>query len=677
MCMVVYRLLFIGGENMKLFKAFLRTVFSNVVYYLWIILAFSFVTLLFDIKTAVIEFVVFIALSLAYVWAKYKRKNKLLRYIKKMNIDLTSTEFKSLFDYMVPVSIIRRDGYIEWTNHAFSKMCNVNVTYNLPLSEYVENFDINDYITEKGEENRILYKINYNNRSYRVYGDFIFPNKNRQDDYYIVLYWYDYTKYNHLKTKYYQDAFVSCIIVIDNYDDVMQSTANADKPQLTAFMEETLDSVAQDAGGILKKYEKDRFFLYIQKEYLDILIKDAFSFVESFKNILAGNKVAPTLSVGIGTDGESLIQNDTFAYSALDMALGRGGDQVVIKDKEQYHFYGGKTKEVEKRTRVKARVVSQAMREVVLSSDDIMIMGHKYADVDVLGSAIGLYAIIRSLGKKAKILLDTYNQTVERFLNKYGHEYENVFITKPYANEYITPETLLFVVDTQKYSMVEEPALLDVSKKIIVIDHHRKSTDFIQNTLITYHEPYASSASELITEMLQYIDDIKLEKSDAEAMYAGIFMDTKNFTFKTGVRTFDAASYLKRRGVDTIEVKKLFQIDLNTFVKKWSIIENATPYKNKVAIATCSKNDPDMQTIVAQAADELLNITDISSSFVVCDMGDTIIISARSFGDINVQLITEKLGGGGHMTIAGAQLENTTMEEVVDNLKKAIDEYLD
>jgi len=664
---------------LKFFKVFFRNVFSDVVYYLWIILFFSFVTLLFDIKTAIIELFVFVILMLAYIWAKYRRKNKLLKFIKKSNVDLTSTEFRSLFDYMVPVSIIRRDGYIEWTNHAFSKMCNVDITYNLPLSDYIENFDINDYVTETKNDNdtKIVYKIQHNSRIYRVYGDFIFLNKSKSDDYYIVLYWYDYTKYNQLKTQYYQEAFVSCIIVIDNYDEVMQSTENADRPQLTAFMEEALDSVAQDAHGILKKYEKDRFFLYVQKKYLDILIKNSFSFVESFKNILAGNKVAPTLSVGIGTDGESLIQNDTFAYSALDMALGRGGDQVVIKDKEQYHFYGGKTKEVEKRTRVKARVVSQAMREIILSSNEIIIMGHKYADVDVLGSAIGLYAIIRSLNKKAKILLDTYNQTVERFLNKYAHEYDDVFITKPYANEYVTPDTLLFVVDTQKYSMVEEPALLDVSKNIIVIDHHRKSSDFIQNAIITYHEPYASSASELITEMLQYVDDISLEKSDAEAMYAGIFMDTKNFTFKTGVRTFEAASYLKRRGVDTIEVKKLFQIDLNTFVKKWAIIENAIQYRNKVAIATCTKNDPDMQTIVAQAADELLNITDISSSFVICDMGDKVIISARSFGDINVQLITEKLGGGGHMTIAGAQLENTTIEDVVEDLKNAIDEYLE
>lgn len=663
---------------MKQTKSFFKTLAMSVPYYLWMLFVFACVTALYDIKTALIQFVVFIALLNVFVWAKQKNKRKLFKYIKNMNIDLSDTTFKTLSDFSIPVSIIRKDGYIEWNNKSFSALCDQDFLYNLHISDYIPNFDINSFLADKDDDKKLSYKIIHKDHSYRVLADIINPgSSNPNDNYYIVLYWYDYTKYDALKTKHYSEAFVSCILVIDNYDDVMQGTANADKPQLTAFMEEALDSIAQDANGILIKYEKDRFFLYIQKSYLDKLIANSFSFTESFKSIMAGNKVAPTLSIGIGTDGESFQQNDSNAYSALDMALGRGGDQVVIKDSEQYHFYGGKTKEIEKRTRVKARVVSQAMKEIILDSDQILIMGHRYADVDVLGSAIGLNSIIRSLGKKSKIVLDTYNQTVERFLAKYSGEYNDIIINKAYANECITPSTLIFVVDTQKYSMVEEPALLDVSKNIIVIDHHRKSTDFIKDSLITYHEPYASSASELITEMLQYIDNAKLERYEAEALYAGIFMDTKNFTFKTGVRTFEAASYLKRCGVDTIEVKKLFQINLNTFVKKWAIIENATTYRNKVAIATCTKNDNDMQTIVAQAADELLNITDISSSFVICDMKDKVIISARSFGDINVQFITEKLGGGGHMTIAGAQLTGVTIEEVTEMLKKVIDEYLD
>jgi len=609
---------------------------------------------------------------------KYRKKSKLYKYIKNLDFEIDNNEFNALTHSAIPIVIIKRNGIIEWQNDMFKKMTSFSDVYNLPITDYIPGFDINVFETDSNDLSYLIYKTSFKGRSYHIQGKVLHPAtfKNDDENYYIALYWYDNTEYDMLKQKYYSDAFVSCIIVIDNYDDVMQGTNSADKPQLTAIIEETLDSLAQDTNGILKKYEKDRYLLYIQKSYLDNLIADNFSFIEKFKSILVGNKVAPTLSVGIGTEGETLAQNDSYAYSALDMALGRGGDQVVIKDNENYKFYGGKTKELEKRTRVKARVVSQAIKEMILESNQIIIMGHKYADVDVLGSALGLYAIIRSLGKNAKILIDTYNQTVERFISKYNDKFSDIIVNKAYANEFITPDTLLFVVDTQKCSLVEEPALLEVSKNIIVIDHHRKSTDFIQNSLITYHEPYASSASELITEIFQYVDDAKLEKEEAEAMYAGIFMDTKNFTFKTGVRTFEAASFLKRMGVDTIEVKKLFQIDLNTFVKKWAIIENATTYRNKVAIATCVRNDNDMQTIVAQAADELLNITDISSSFVVCDMGDTIIVSARSFGDINVQVITEKLGGGGHMTIAGAQLTDTTITEVVDMLKQAIDEYM-
>ncbi len=658
------------------FKHFMRMVSANVVYYLWMLLIFTSVTALYDIKTAIIEFICLILLTLFYYFNRHKMKRGLYRYIKNSHITIDNSDYNAMKHSAIPVTIINRGGIIEWHNNEFSSLIGMDNVYHLPISDYVKSFDIDSFTPNPDNENKIIYKITYNSRSYHINGKILHTSSKSDGEYYIALYWYDNTEYDNLKQKYYSEAFVSCIIVIDNYDDVMQGTSNTDKPKLTASMEEALDAISQEAKGIVNKYEKDRYFLYIQKAYLDKLISDNFSFIDKFKTISAGNKVSPTLSVGIGTEGENLAQNDSYAYSALDMALGRGGDQVVIKDNEQYKFYGGKSKEMEKRTRVKARVVSQAIKEMITEANQIMIMGHKYADVDVLGSALGLYAIITSLGKNAKILLDTYNQTVERFMVKYNEKFSDVFISKAYANEFITPDTLLFVVDTQKYGLVEEPALLDVSKNIIVIDHHRKSNDFIQNTMITYHEPYASSASELITEMLQYVDDAKLKKEEAEALYAGIFMDTKNFTFKTGVRTFEAASYLKRMGVDTIEVKKLFQIDLNAFVKKWAIIENARTYKNKVAIAVCKKNDNDMQTIVAQAADELLNITDISSSFVICDMGDKIIISARSFGDINVQLITEKLGGGGHMTIAGAQLADTSLEEVEKRLKAVIDEYL-
>ncbi len=659
---------------MKNIIMLLKTLSSNAVYFLWMLFVFSCVTFLFDTKTAIIQLAVFIIFTVWHFIFRHKRLNSLNKYIKSMNVTLDKNKFKTLYDFYIPVSIINQDGIIEWYNFKFAEIC-INPIHKLPLSDYIRDFDINKILNNNLDKDEFTYTIQHNNKVYKIYGNLIKCNSG-DDEYYFVLYWQDATEYINLKNKYNAESFVSCVIVVDNYDEVMQSTPNPDKPRLTAFIEETLDTLADSTCGILKKYEKDKFLLYIQKAHLDKQIEDNFSFTEKMRALSAGNKVAPTLSIGIGIGGADFQQNDSYAYSALDMALGRGGDQIVIKDSDKFSFYGGKTKEVEKRTRVKARVVSQAIKEMIADSEQIIIMGHRYADVDVLGSALGLHAFIRSLGKNAKILLDTYNQTVERFVVKYHDKYNDVFINKAYANEIVSPNTLIFIVDTHKSSIVEEPALIDVSKNIIVIDHHRKSADFIQNTLITYHEPYASSASELITEMLQYGDDIKLERAEAEALYAGIFMDTKNFTFKTGVRTFEAASYLKRMGVDTIEVKKLFQIDLNTFIKKWAIIEKASTYRNKVAIATCEKNDVDMQTIVAQAADEMLNITNISSSFVICDMSDKIIISARSFGDINVQVITEKLGGGGHMTIAGAQITGKTISEVTEELKSVLDEYL-
>jgi len=661
-------------NRMKNFIILLKTLSSNAIYFIWMLFVFSCVTFLFDTRTALIEFGVFLILTVWHFLFRHKKLNSLKKYIKSMNVSLEENKFKTLYDFYIPVCIINQDGIIEWSNAKFSELC-VNPVHKLPLSDYIKEFDLNKILKNDLDKDEFACSLKHNNKSYKIYGNLI-RCSNVDDEYYIVLYWHDTTEYTELKNRYYAESFVSCVLVIDNYDDVMQSTANQDKPRLTALIEETLDSLAETTSGILKKYEKDKFLLYIQKAHLDKLIEDNFSFTEKLRALSVGNKVAPTLSIGVGVGGTDFQQNDAFGYSALDMALGRGGDQIVIKDSEKFRFYGGKTKEVEKRTRVKARVVSQAIKEMIADSEQIIIMGHRYADVDVLGSALGLYSYIRALGKNAKILLDTYNQTVERFVVKYHDKYNDVFISKAYANEIVSPNTLIFIVDTHKSSIVEEPALIDVSKNIIVIDHHRKSADFIQNTLLTYHEPYASSASELITEMLQYGDDIKLEKAEAEALYAGIFMDTKNFTFKTGVRTFEAASYLKRMGVDTIEVKKLFQIDLNTFVKKWAIIENATTYKTKVAIATCEKNDDDMQTIVAQAADEMLNITNISSSFVICDMGNEIIISARSFGDINVQVITEKLGGGGHMTIAGAQITDKSLDEVTNELKQVLNEYL-
>lgn len=650
-------------------------IFSTAGYYIWLLYVCAAAVFLFDKGLSLaIALLASVCLAVNAVIGASRRKS-VKKFVETLSEGMNDAERAALDDGLLPIAIIRSDGIISWTNKAFSEVSDIKSSVNLHIKEIIPGFNIKNYINAPNSAENIL---NHNDKIYRITIACSDETADKMFGKYYALYFNDCTELYNLRKKYEDEVFVSSVILIDNYDDVMQEVSGADKPKITAAIEEKLNLFAQSANGVMKQYEKDRFLFYFSKANLDKFIEKKFDILDKMKEISVGNKLPPTISMGIGYGGENMAQDDAYSYSALDMALGRGGDQVIVKNGEKYMFFGGKSQETEKRTRVKARVVAYAMKQLVSESNEIIIMGHKYADADVFGAAVGLYRAVKYLGKSCKIVLETYNKTVARILERFtDEEYNDIIINKAYANEIISKDTLVFVVDTHIKSMLEEPSLLDITKQVVVIDHHRRSTDFIQNPIITYHEPYASSTSELVTEILQYVGDgAKPKKCEAEAMYAGMYLDTKNFTFKTGVRTFEAASYLKRLGVDTVSVKKLFQIDMNTFIKKWSIMENATTYKHSVSIATCLKNDTDMQTIVAQAADEMLNITDITASFVVCDMGGTVIISARSLGDYNVQVIMEKLGGGGHMTVAATQLPGINNEMAVSKLKAAIDEYL-
>lgn len=655
-------------------KRIMRMLSLNVGYYLWVIFLLALVTFLFDYRVAAFEMAIFIALTFYYLRTNRSRKTQIAEYVNSLTLEVDSATKDSLVNFPLPVVVLQLDGMIAWYNDQFSNMLGGQELFETSINEFVPELDLDNF---HKDDSRVTCDVEHNGRYYHIFGN-IAKIGETSSEYLVVLYWDDRTSYELIKEKYYKEKFVSAIVVIDNYEDLMQDTPAADKLKLTASIEEALAQWAQQTNGILKKYEKDRFFFYFEKQYLDEFITKNFDILDTVREINVGNKIPATLSIGIGYGGGTMAENDAFSYSALDMALGRGGDQAIIKDNEQYYFYGGRSKEVEKRTRVKARVIAYAIRELITNTDDIIIMGHRNADIDVLGAALGLYRAIENTGKHARILMETYNQTVKRMLDQLDESYDEVFITRTFARELVTKGTLVFVVDTHKHTLVEEPALLDIAERIVLIDHHRRSTDFIENAVIVYHEPYASSASELITEVVQYMDEnVNLQPPEAEALYAGIFMDTKNFTFKTGVRTFEAASYLRRVGVDTIAVKKLFQVDLSTMIEKLSIIGQAQIYRDTIAISVCQQQSADMQTIVAQAADDLLNLTNITSSFVICDTGDSVIISGRSLGDINVQVILEKLGGGGHMTIAGAQLQNTTAEQALDLLHAAIDDYFE
>ena len=467
------------------------------------------------------------------------------------------------------------------------------------------------------------------------------------------------------------------LVEVDNLDDVVKTTEEDKAPLLVADIERTINSYGQSVNAVVKKYTSNKYVIIVQDKYIEKEIEKKFDILDSIREISNGNKLAVTLSVGVGRGEDTPLKNYGFATSAKELALGRGGDQVVVKKGDKLSFFGGKTKEVEKRTKVRARVIAHALMDLVNESNTIFIMGHKNADPDSLGAAIGLYSIIKKLDKECYIILEGVNSGIKSMMDIIleDEEYKNTFITSERFKSVKNPNSLLILVDVHNESHVQNLEIVKELEKVVIIDHHRKSQDFIQGAVLSYMETYASSTAELVTEMIQYmVDKPKLKHIEAVSLLAGICVDTKNFCFKTGVRTFEAAAFLRRHGADTMDVKKMFSDDLDVFLKKADIIKSAK-VKNGIAIAVCPKVIEDT-VIAAQAADELLNITGIEASFVIVKMGDEVFISGRSLGKINVQLILETLGGGGHMTMAGTKFTSMKLEEVVDKLNEAIDEYL-
>ena len=466
--------------------------------------------------------------------------------------------------------------------------------------------------------------------------------------------------------------------MIDNYEETMQRLESEEKPQATAEIDKCIYEWANETNGVLLKIEKDRYVYFFEQRYLEKVKEDKFSVLDKIKEININDKTQFTLSIAVSNEGSTDKEKYKSAQTAMDIVLGRGGDQAVIRENEIYKFFGGRAQEVEKRTKVKARVVAHALENLIQNSQKVMIMGHTNPDMDAIGSCMGIYRLAKSLGKDAYIIYDKNVTQIESFLKSIekDSEYEDIMINKEVAIENINEETLLVIVDTNKINYVEAPELLDKTEKIVVIDHHRRSTDYIEKATLIFQEVYASSTAELVTELLQYVDvKVDLREREAESLYAGIMMDTKNFTFKTGVRTFEAAAYLRRCGVDIIRVKKWFQSDLKSFNKIADVVKKAQIVNDTIAISIYDKKAKDVSLICAKAADELLTISDITASFVIGNLGDRVCISGRSIGDINVQIILEKLGGGGHITLAGAQVEGMTIEETKQELINRINEY--
>ena len=610
------------------------------------------------------------------LYSNGKKRQEIEGYIENLTFNMDSVTKDTLLNFPLPMITLELNGLIVWHNFLFQKM--------IEEEGLVEKY-IYDYIEELRPENLIKngkivpLTINIKDKSYKVIGNLVRTNsKGAKEHLTLSLYFIDSTEYSVLLKKHMDEEPDIGIAIIDNYDELMQSIEETGRSQLLAEIDKALKNWMSFTNGIVRKYERDKYIMFFASKYLEEMEDKKFEVLDIVKEIEIGNKLPVTLSIGISAQMSDLGGGLKEALDSIELALGRGGDQVVINRNNDYSFFGGRSKEIEKRTRVKARVMANALEKLIEQSENVVIMGHANPDADSLGAALGIYRVAQCLNKEANIVLDESNFNIKDIVKKVemSGQCEGVFINKHTAIEKTGPETLLIIVDTHRASFTEAPELLDKTSKIVVIDHHRKVTDFISEAMLSYHEIYASSACELVTELLQYMaKKVVIRQIEAEALYAGIIIDTKNFTFKTGIRTFEAAAFLKKFGVDTIAVKQLFQNDINTYMSKAEIVKEAEIYKEEIAISACYKELLNASLVVAQAADELLNIKGIKASFVLSPHDGKIIISGRSLGDINVQMILEKLGGGGSMTIAGAQVPDIRIEDAIVKLKNAIDEY--
>ncbi len=653
-------------KKFKLNEVFIRK------YRLYLIIVLLLLVLICVLKPDFIVISLSILFYVALLFYTYKvRKSALERIVKNMsNFMIKLKTDGSILDFPFPATIVSKDGEFLWSNEGLDdifKGINKEKYLENIVKELDENYDSNFAGIDR--------ELSIHDKHYRLLGNLINIHKSSTHEKYLMLYFMDRNDYYKMYRAYEDSRDCIGLILVDNYDEVVQGVQDNEKAKLIASVETELRNWYDFTGGIFIKLDRNKFLISFERKYLNDFVNNKFSILDSIKSITYSNNMPLTLSIAIVLDDLTKAEKLHNAFTTLDVALGRGGDQAIIKKDNKYEFFGGKAKEVEKRTKVKSRVVASALEELIKESKNVIIMAHKNPDADALGSALGIYRIAKSLGRDAYILFNGKGIALDgliRRLNK-DRAYDNVFLTTEEIFKKASAETLLVVTDTHKTDYVESPELLDKIPRKVLIDHHRRSADFIQDPMLTFHEVYASSACELVTEIIQYISiNVEIPLVEAEALYAGILTDTKNFTFKTGVRTFEAAAFLKRLGVDVFAVKKLFDNDIDTYVAVADIIRTAEKVRSDVAIAICPPEISNGMQIAAQAADELISLNGIETSFVLVDNKDYINVSGRSNGSMNVQVVLEKLGGGGHQTIAGAQIYNSDMETAKNMVLDAI-----
>ena len=612
---------------------------------------------------------------------------RIIKEIVEFSSNYSQVQRQLLYELSIPYCLLDNKGNILWMNASMQASINRKNDLNKNISTIIPELSANVF---RNFEDFKEIRVAFNDRDYRVEmkrisADIITQGVNiLAKDYnssLVAMYMFDETDINQYIKKIRDERFVVGLVYIDNYEDALESVDDVRRSLFVGLVDKRVNKYFSAGAAIIRKLEKDKYLVVFRYKFLEKLLADKFSLVEDIKSVKVGNEKPLTLSIAIGTGAADYARNYDIAKAAMDLALGRGGDQAVIKDGEKIYYYGGKSQQMEKNTRVKVRVKAHALRQILEANDNVLIMGHNLPDIDSFGSALGIYIIAKKFGKEAHIVFGEISSSVRPFMNRFidKEEYpDDMFIKKEEAENYLTASTVVIVVDVNRPQRTECPQLLDKCKTIIVFDHHRRSSDTITGAVLSYVDPYASSACEMVTEMIQYVDDgIKLKAFEADALYAGISIDTDGFNSKSGPRTFEAAAFLRRHGADVTRVRKMLRNDMNEYKAIASAVSKSEVYKSAFAITVFDGEGLESPTIGgAKAANQLLDISGIKASFVITQYEDKLYISARSIDEVNVQLVMEKLGGGGHMSIAGAQLTNCTIQQAVNTIKLTLDNML-
>ena len=660
-------------------KKLSRLLEPNLKFYFAVMLLFAVAAIPVNWQLALAEGTLTVLLYFYFRQSNQKRRQGVLQYIDSVTGSVDTASKSTLINSPLPTLVFRPDtGEIIWSNESFLQLAGVREhLFEMRLSEAVPDFQVQWLLSGKQESPE---RVELNNHRFRVYGSLV-RSRNRTGVQSLVAttYWVETTEADHLREVYEASRPVAAILMLDNYEDLMKACEDTQRSAVLAQIDEKLQTWANAGQGILLKTDRNHYLFLFEEQYFQHFVDEKFSILDTVRAIRVAENIHPTLSIGIGKDSPSIPELYKNAKLSLEMALSRGGDQAVVRNQVDFAFYGGRTKATEKRTKVKSRVMANAFRELIADAGEVYIMGHSFADMDAVGAAAGICCAARKRGKQARIVIDREHTAAETLIARLDAlpEYSGVFLTPAEAFLQMRADTLLVVVDTNRPDMVENPQLLESCNRVAVIDHHRRAATYIENAAFNFHEPYASSASELVTELLQYlVEPTDLLREEAGALLAGIVLDTKHFTQRTGGRTFEAAAFLRRSGADTAEVQRLFQGDLKDMVTKYDIIRRAEMYRSNIAVSVVEEPGVD-RVAAAQAADDLLTLKGVQASFVVYAAEGAVLMSARSLGEINVQVILEALGGGGNSTTAGARIEDTDPERVRQQLIGVLDAYFE